>query len=177
MCSRHSSTPCSSSAVPAAAPRFRDALSVLARHRVRFIVVGGVAAVLGGAPISTFDLDIVPARDPANIEALLAALAELDARYRDPGGRVIRPEAAALTGPGHHLLATTAGPLDVLGAIVGDRAYGDLATHCDYLELEGSPIAVLNLAMLIAIKAELGRDKDRATLAILRRTLAERGGS
>ena len=32
-------------------PRFRDALEVLARHGVKFIVVGGVAAVPEGAPI------------------------------------------------------------------------------------------------------------------------------
>jgi hypothetical protein len=45
--------------------RFVDALEVLGRHRVRFIVVGGVAAVLGGAPVSTFDLDIVHDRGRA----------------------------------------------------------------------------------------------------------------
>ncbi len=58
------------------APRFKDALDVLARHGVEFVVVGGVAAVLAGAPISTFDLDIVPARSPANLARLLSALTE-----------------------------------------------------------------------------------------------------
>ncbi len=38
---------------------FYSILDALVRHRVDFIVVGGVAAVLEGAPISTFDLDIV----------------------------------------------------------------------------------------------------------------------
>lgn len=42
---------------------------MLAGHGVDFIVVGGVAAVLGGAPISTFDLDIVHARDPTTSSA------------------------------------------------------------------------------------------------------------
>jgi hypothetical protein len=41
------------------ASRFIRLLEVLTRHRVAFIVVGGVAAVLEGAPITTFDLDIV----------------------------------------------------------------------------------------------------------------------
>lgn len=49
-------------------PSFRAALDVLARHRVDFVVVGGVAAVLNGAPISTFDLDIVHARAEAKEE-------------------------------------------------------------------------------------------------------------
>ncbi len=33
------------------APGFRDALESLAVHQVEFVVVGGVAAVLNGAPI------------------------------------------------------------------------------------------------------------------------------
>jgi hypothetical protein len=42
-----------------AALRFLDILRVLSRHRVEFILVGGVAAILEGAPVSTFDLDIM----------------------------------------------------------------------------------------------------------------------
>jgi hypothetical protein len=81
------------------------------------VVVGGVAAVLNGAPISTLDLDIVHARSEENLDRLLAALTELDARYRDLTGRVLRPERSALAGDGHHLLITSYGPLDVLGQI------------------------------------------------------------
>ena len=43
--------------------RFLEQLRVLIRHRVDFIVVGGVAAVFEGAPIVTLGLDIV--YDPA----------------------------------------------------------------------------------------------------------------
>jgi hypothetical protein len=46
---------------------------------VDFIVVGGVAAVLRGAPVSTFDLDVVHSTAPENIGRLLAACrAELE---------------------------------------------------------------------------------------------------
>jgi hypothetical protein len=37
---------------------FRAVLQTLADHDVEFIVVGGVAAVLTGAPVNTFDLDV-----------------------------------------------------------------------------------------------------------------------
>ena len=37
-------------------------LRVLAEHDVSFLVVGGVCAVIHGAPVSTFDLDIIPER-------------------------------------------------------------------------------------------------------------------
>jgi len=52
---------------------------------VELIVVGGVAAVLHGAPTTTRDLDIVHRRTPENIERLLAVLGALDATVREPG--------------------------------------------------------------------------------------------
>jgi hypothetical protein len=158
-------------------PRFRDALETLARHRVELVVVGGVAAVLNGAPISTLDLDIVHARTPENLERLLAALTELDARYRDLTGRILRPELSALAGDGHHLLVTSCGALDVLGQIVGGLRYEDLLPETVESTVGAYRIRVLDLAALIRIKEQTGRDKDRAVLAILRRTLQERGGT
>ncbi len=54
-------------------PDFRETLEVLDRNRVECILVGGVAAVLQGAPISTLDTDIVYRRTADNIERLVAA--------------------------------------------------------------------------------------------------------
>jgi hypothetical protein len=156
-------------------PKFKDALEVLARHHVDFVVVGGVAAVLEGAPISTFDLDIVHDRSPENVARLLSALADLDARYRDLTGRVLRPEARGLEGEGHHLLLTRCGPLDVLGRIGHGHDYQDLIADATMRRLGEIAIRVLGLEALIRTKLEAGRDKDRAVLAILRRTLEERG--
>lgn len=62
-------------------------LRVLSAHEVEFIVVGGVSAVLHGAPVTTFDLDIVHRRTPENIDRLLAALRELDAILRSRSAR------------------------------------------------------------------------------------------
>jgi hypothetical protein len=58
--------------------------------------VGGVAAVLDGAPINTFDLDVVHSRNETNIARLLAVLEELDAVYRIHPERRIRPAASSL---------------------------------------------------------------------------------
>jgi hypothetical protein len=44
------------------------------------------------------------------------------------------------------------------------------------MELDGLPVPVLDLAAVIRIKEQLGRDKDRAALAVLRQTLALRRG-
>jgi hypothetical protein len=156
-------------------PKFKEALEVLARHHVDFVVVGGVAAVLGGAPISTFDLDIVHDRASTNVARLLSALTDLDARYRDLTGRDLRPEARGLEGEGHHLLLTRCGPLDVLGRIGAGRGYQDLIGDGVMRSIGDLSVCVLGLEALIRSKVEAGRDKDRAVLPILRRTLEEGG--
>ena len=84
----------------------------LARHGVDFVVVGGIAATLQGAPINTYDLYVVHSRIAENVTRRLGALTELEAIYR----------------------------------------------------------------IQIAVKEEVNRDKDRATLPILRQTGRERGG-
>jgi hypothetical protein len=156
-------------------PRFRDALAVLARHHVDVIVVGGVAAVLDGVPMATFDLDVVHSRSAENLQRLSAALEDLDARYRDPAGRILRPAAADLAGDGHHLLLTRCGPLDVLGAIGRGRRYEDLLPESAPVRLGEMSVPVLRLVALIRTKEEAGRDKDRAVLDLLRKSLRESG--
>jgi len=54
----------------------RDVFLSLQRHKVRYIVIGGIAAVLHGVPRATFDLDILIDADPDNAKNLLDALLE-----------------------------------------------------------------------------------------------------
>ena len=90
-------------------------------HGVEYIVVGGVCALLHGAPIATFDLEVVHSRNAANVGRLLKALEELDACYRVNPEKRMRPSASHLSSPGHQLLITRFGPLDVLGRIGSGR--------------------------------------------------------
>lgn len=46
------------------------------RHRVKYLVVDGIAAVLYGVPRATFDLDILIEASPENTRRLLDALSE-----------------------------------------------------------------------------------------------------
>jgi hypothetical protein len=158
-------------------PRNRNLtiLQTLVDHQVEFLIVGGVAAVLLGAPINTFDLDIVPSTDPANVSRVLAALEELDAIYRAQPDLRLRPTASHLSSAGHQLLLTRLGPLDLPGSIGNGRTYPDLLMHTT--ELKAGPslsVRVLDLETQITIKEEVGGEKDRAALPILRRTLEER---
>ena len=157
-------------------PDFAAILGVLCRHEVEFIVVGGVCGVLHGAPVSTFDLDLVHSRAPANLDRLQAALEDLDARYRTHPERRLRPDRSHLESPGHQLLMTSAGPLDLLGAVGKGRGYQDLLPLSVQMQLGPLSVRVLDLDSLIQLKEEVGHEKDRAVLDILRRTRDERRG-
>ena len=156
-------------------PDFRQLLRTLCDHQVDFIVIGGVCGVLHGAPVTTFDLDILYANNRANNERLLAALLQLDACYRDATDRVIRPAMSHLAAGKVSLLTTSAGPLDVLGQVGKGETYEAMLAHSEILELSRDcRFRILDLPTLIRLKEELGRSKDRAVLEILRETLARR---
>jgi hypothetical protein len=150
---------------------YLELLRVLAVHGVEFVVVGGVAAVLEGVPISTLDLDVVASLEPSNRERLMAALTDLEARYLDPARRDLRPTVERLRGEGSHLFSTAAGRLGVLGKIGKGWRYEDLLERSRRASLKGMEILVLELAALVEVKELTGRDKDRAALPILRRAL------
>ncbi len=160
--------------MPAPYNDFFKILRTLSKHNVGFIIVGGVCAVLHGAPVSTFDLDVVHSRDADNLERLLAALDELEAYYRDRPGRKLKPKLSHIASPGHQLLMTNAGPLDLLGTIGNKRSYRDLIKNTDTLKVDDLTVHILSLASLIDIKEEVGRDKDKAVLPILKQTAKEK---
>jgi hypothetical protein len=142
---------------------------------VDFILVGGLAAVLNGAPVDTFDTDVVHSRDVSNIERLLPVLESLDAVFRIQPERRLRPNASHLASAGHLNLITRYGPLDLLGTIGRNLGYEDLMAHSAEMDIgEKLRIRVLDLETIIGIKEELGGEKDRAVLPILRRTLDEK---
>ena len=65
--------------------RPHEILAVLDAHDVRYVLIGGLAAVLHGAPHVTTDVDVVPEEAKRNLERLSAALEELGARIRVTG--------------------------------------------------------------------------------------------
>jgi predicted nucleotidyltransferase len=167
------SNPLQGYAMRAPSPDFLALLEVLVKHGSEFIIVGGVSAVLHGAPVTTFDLDLVHSRTPDNIDRLLAALQDLDGFYRGRGDRVLRPGRSHLASPGHQLLMTRFGPLDLLGTIGKDHSYEDLLEYTEELRVGGLRLRVLRLEIHIQIKKEVGHEKDMAVIPILERTLRE----
>jgi hypothetical protein len=153
---------------------FLEILRTLSEYKVDFIVVGGVCAVLHGAPMTTFDLAVVHSRSAGNLKRLLSALHTLDAYYRDRPGQRLQPKLSHLASPGHQLLLTRFGPLDILGAIGTGLSYSDLLTSTVQLQLDDLELRMLTLESLIDTKRAAGRDKDKAVLALLNQTLKEK---
>lgn len=151
--------------------RFLGLLRVLLHHGVDFIVVGGVAAQLEGAPILTLDLDVLYDKAPENLDRLLAVFREINARYRDPAGRHIEPDTVKLQTLRMHLLLTDLGALDALSVIGNGLTYQDLTHRTISYDLGELRVRVLNLAAVIETKQQANREKDRAVMPVLQRTL------
>jgi hypothetical protein len=96
-------------------------LDVLLDAGVEFILVGGGAAVVHGAPVTTHDVDIVHHRGEDNVDRLLQALESLGARVADPAGRDLRVSRAALRSTGQSLLRTRLGRLARELHLVGEE--------------------------------------------------------
>jgi hypothetical protein len=147
-------------------------LTGLCEEGVELVVVGGMAAVLQGAPVVTEDLDIVHRRTPENVARLLGWLLAHDAYNRaDLANRRIKPTVDALLGRGHVLLQTDLGKLDVLCELGEGEGYDEIVGDTVVLPLGAAELRVLGLPRLIAVKGRAGRPKDRAVLPVLIATL------
>jgi hypothetical protein len=157
-------------------------LRVLMEHQVDLIVVGGLAARLRGAPLLTQDVDINPSDEDTNLRRLVAALGVLDARLRtatEPDGVPFPFDPALLETAAVWTLTTKFGDLDLVMAPAGTDGYRDLARDADELLVAVAPdltVSVASLADVIRSKEAAGREKDRAALPLLRRTLEESQG-
>ena len=144
---------------------------VLNEHGVRYVVVGGFASVVHGSPLPTADVDVVPARDDANLERLAGALAELGARLRTADGPVDAPLDAGFLAamPLMVNLTTADGDLDIVFEPAGPRrgfAEWD-ADATDVVIADELSIRVASLDAVIDSKRAAGRLKDERALPYL----------
>lgn len=152
-------------------------LAVLREHGVRYVLVGGFAAVIHGSPYVTTDLDVVPERSDANLQRLSDALEELHARVwtvGEPEGISFGHDAPSLERVNVWNLVTDHGRLDITFEPSGTAGYKDLARDAAHLTILGVEVDVASLADVIRSKEAAGREKDRLVLPVLRRILEER---
>ena len=129
------------------------------KHKVRYVVIGGIAAVLHGVPRATFDLDILIEGTPENATNLLQALDEA------------KLGTAALTTP-EDLLAHEITVfqdfvrIDVQTFTPGLK-FEDAWSRLRRMEFEGQAFYVVSREDLIASKRASGRPIDLEDIRLL----------
>ena len=155
---------------------FQTLLSTLVRHNVKFILIGGAAAVAHGAARLTEDLDILYERSHANLEQLIAALAAYKPYLRGvPEGLPFQWHADTLARGLNFTLTTNFGDVDLFGDIPGGGTYHDLAAGAIEIDLFENRCLCLSVDQLIAAKRATGRPKDLEAIAELEAIRDEAG--
>ena len=145
----------------------------LLKADVKFILVGGLAAVVQGAPVTTMDVDIVHNRSSENISNLFRFLRSIDAIYRRLDNKRIAPKEEDFSGMGHSLFSTRLGPLDVLAFIEEGKTYEDLLERTVAVEFRGFTMRVLDIEMLVELKRSSKDPKEKQRLIVLEETLRQ----
>lgn len=139
--------------------RLRDIFRSFQDHDVKYLVIGGIAAVLYGVPRATFDLDIIIEATPSNAARLLSALLE--------------------TGMGTASLTTAEEILAHEITVFSDRVRIDVQTSTPGLDFqeawerrtpmnyEGQEFHVVSKEDLIASKRAAGREIDLEDIRLL----------
>jgi hypothetical protein len=156
--------------------RLEALLGRLARAKVDFVVVGGVAVAFQGYGRATKDLDITYATNDDNLQRLGDVLVALNAKLRGIAEDVpFVPDARTLARTRLLTLETDDGGLDLLADPPGAPPYATLRDRADHVELDDIVVAIAALDDLLAMKRTAGRPQDLADvealeIARLRRT-------
>ncbi len=134
-------------------PDFKELLSLLEKHKVRYLVVGGYAVMKYTEPRFTKDLDLWVSTDAENSKAVYEALREFGAPLK---GLV----PADFTQEGYfYQMGNPPFRLDVMMAIPGVNFETAWANR-ERVEMEGMAVSFISKADLIKTKEASGRDQD-----------------
>lgn len=141
--------------------RFTALLRMVAAHRVRSVLIGGIAGVLYGSNLGTEDFDICHARDARNLSAIAGLLRDLRAEYRRlPQYAPALLEPATLSTETDFVFTTTRGKFDLIGRFTGVGEYPQALAAAAPVRYAGVDALVLSLPKLMSSKLSTGRPKD-----------------
>jgi predicted nucleotidyltransferase len=154
---------------------FREILPRLADGGIRFILIGGGAALAHGSARTTYDVDIVYARDAENIRRLANVIQQNAPYLRGaPPGLPFRWDEQTIRSGLNFTLTTSLGDLDLLGEVAGGGGYYELLPFTEEIVIFGAACRIVTLEKLIQLKRAAGRPKDLETIAELQALLEER---
>lgn len=148
-----------------AEPLLNRVAKVLADHRLEVVMVGNAAAALHGAPVTTLDIDFMFRKTPTNLKKLKAVAKTL-------GAVILRPyypvsELYRVVNDERGL------QLDFMAKLDGIRSFEALKARSEPVKFGERELRIACLADIIKSKRAAGRDRDRAVLDILQKTLDE----
>jgi hypothetical protein len=139
--------------------RLQDVFASLQKHQVKYLITGGIAAVLYGVPRATFDLDILIEATPGNARRLLDGLIEANL------GTATLTSAEELLA--HEItIFEDRVRIDVQTSTPGlrfEEAWGNRET----MEYRGQKFYVVSKQDLIASKQAAGREVDLEDVRLL----------
>lgn len=148
--------------LPPRPPDLRALLTPLLRHGVDFVLIGGMAGISHGSNYPSYDLDVVYARDRANIPRLVDALREIGVRLRGaPPDLPFLLDAKTIENGSNFTFVTPHGDFDILGHADGMSGYDELKAEAVVREILGLEVPVASIDHLIAMKRAANRPKDR----------------
>lgn len=135
----------------------------LNRNRVRYLVIGGIAAIIYGVPRTTLDVDIIIEPDLKNAERLLGALksAGFGTASMTSPRKIIDNEITVFE---DYIR------LDVFTKVKG-MAFGKAWGRKTVKTMRSVPIKFASLSDLISSKKASGRKIDKEDLFILKKSL------
>ena len=154
---------------------FEGMLAALVKRKIRFVLVGGVAAAVHGSARFTNDLDICYDTASDNVDRLVALLRDWNACLRgvEPGLPFILDARTFRTTP-LLTLTTTMGAIDLLEQVPGVGDYRAACAKSEAVRLGKIEFRSLTLEALIASKQAVRRKKDVEHLIELEAILALR---
>jgi hypothetical protein len=141
----------------------------LNEHRVEFVIIGGVCAVLHGTPYVTFDLDVCCPFSLENLRRIEAAVRDLHPHHRlaaDKLPLVLTDELASRLK--NLYLQTDLGKLDCLSEVSGVGDFQQVLRSSIAHATSYGEFRMLNIDALMAAKEAVGRERDRIALRLLR---------
>ena len=131
-------------------------------HDVRYVVIGGIAAIAHGVPRNTFDLDILIDATSENADRLLEALVSAGL------GTASLIDATQLLSKEITIFKDIA-RIDVRTATPG-MVFADAWSRRQTIPVAGVPVHVVSRADLIASKRAAGRPVDLSDIRALEST-------
>lgn len=146
----------------------KKAITTLASHDIKFVVIGGVALGIHSAAYVTYDIDICYSRKRENLGKIAETLKPFNPRLRGfPKELPFIWDASTIQNGTNFTLDTSLGDFDMLAEVSGIGTYEDVLALSEKWNIYGYDVQILSVNGLISAKEAAGREKDQPGLRIL----------